>query len=492
MRFSVLPTLITVATAAVVPERRNLIDTIEQDIGKTLSGSNVCQQIASNVTGDVYYSLSPNFASDTNHYMTSSSQTPMCVVEVANAQDVSNILQIVAATRTPFAVKSGGHASNPGFSSTTGVFISLVKMNQVVLSEDKSTVEIGTGNRWTDVYSDLDGSGVNVVGGRVVGPGVGGFSLGGGYSWLSNQYGLTCDNVVSYNLVLPNGTITTVDSSNADLFFALKGGLNRFGIVTSIIFNTVPQPNLVYGGIQIYGIDSIPALINATDVFQRTNTDPKAQVILTINGGILAGAILILFYDGPTKPAAFTPYDDAGLAIASIVKSQSFADFSTVTPSNLQSGHRGAFHTMMTTGLTTNFMNAVYNESSFYGSLAILRGGTFLSYDIEPFGNYGQYATDSAFPHGNSPLPLNLYYSWTLSTDDAYWRGIIQQSIDHLTEVAKAEGIYSEETPAYPNYALSTYSGSQIYGAKNAARLRDIREKYDPDGVMLLAGGFNI
>jgi hypothetical protein len=146
MRFSVLPTLITVATAAVISERRNLIDTIEQDIGKTLSGSDVCQQIASNVTGVVYYSLSPNFASDTNHYMTSSSQSPLCVVEVANAQDVSTILKIVAATRTPFAVKSGGHASNPGFSSTPGVFISLVKMTQVILSDDKSTVEIGTGN----------------------------------------------------------------------------------------------------------------------------------------------------------------------------------------------------------------------------------------------------------------------------------------------------------------------------------------------------------
>jgi hypothetical protein len=326
----------------------------------------------------------------------------------------------------------------------------------------------------------------------VQGPGVGGFSLGGGYSWLSNQYGLTCDTVVSYNIVLPNGTITTVDSSNADLFFALKGGLNRFGIVTSIVFNTVPQQTMVYGGIQIYGLDAIPALINATDVFQRMNTDPKAQVILTINGGILAGAILILFYDAPTRPAAFTPYDEAGLSIASIVKTQSFADFASATPSNLQGGHRGAFHTMMTTGLTVNFMNAVYNESSFYGALALLRGGTFLSYDIEPFGNYGQYATDSAFPHANSPLPLNLYYSWTFSTDDAYWRGIIQQSIDHLTEVAKAEGIYSEDTPAYPNYALSTYSGSQIYGAANAARLRDIREQYDPDGVMLLAGGFNI
>ncbi|KAM3072373.1 hypothetical protein ACMFMG_009182 [Clarireedia jacksonii] len=488
MRYSVLPSLITVAAAAVISERRDLLDTI----GETLAGSNVCQQIAGNVTSDVIYPLSLNFASDTEHYMTSSSQIPMCVVEVENAQDVSNALKIIAATRTPFAVKSGGHASNPGFSSTPGVFISMSKMTQVILSDDKSTVEIGSGIRWTDAYAKLDGSGVNVVGGRVMGPGVGGFTLGGGYSWLSNQYGLTCDTVVAYNLVLPNGTITKVDSSNTDLFFALKGGLNRFGIVTSFIFKTVPQPNMVYGGIQIYGIDAIPALINATDVFQRTNTDPKAQVILTINGGILSGAILLLFYDGPTKPAAFTPYDNAGLGVTSIVKTQSFADFSTVTPSNLQSGHRGAFHTMMTTGLTTNFMNAVYNESSFYGALALLRGGTFLSYDIEPFGNYGQYATDSAFPHGNSPLPLNIYYSWTLSTDDAYWRGIIQQSIDHLTAVAKAEGIYSEDAPAYPNYALSTYGGAQIYGANNAARLRDIQEQYDPDGVMLLAGGFNI
>ena len=43
-----------------------------------------------------------------------------------------------------------------------------------------------------------------------------------GYSWLSNQYGLTIDNIVSYELVLPNGTVTTVTSANSDLFFALK------------------------------------------------------------------------------------------------------------------------------------------------------------------------------------------------------------------------------------------------------------------------------
>ncbi|KAM0134626.1 hypothetical protein ACHAO1_005543 [Botrytis cinerea] len=475
--------LFTIASAAVLSDRQ------------TLSGNDVCQQISGNITGKVYLplSLEPNFKRDIEHYMTSSTQTPMCVVEVASDADVSTVIKIVGSRRVPWGFKSGGHASNPGFSSTPGVFISLARLTQVTLSEDLSTVELGTGNLWTDVYSALDGTGVNVVGGRVIGPGVGGFSLGGGYSWLTDQYGLTCDTVVSFNLVLPNGTITKVDSSNPDLFFALKGGLNRFGIVTSIVLNTVPQQNTVYGGIQIYGIDAIPGLINATNTFQQENTDDKAQVILTINGGLVPGAILISFYDGPTRPSAFDPFNNVGaIPLISNVESQSFASFAKATPSNLQAGHRGAFHTMMTTSLTVGFMQAVYNESSFYGALAILHGGTFLSYDVEPFTDYGRYATDSAFPHANSPLPLNLYFAWTLQSQDAFWRGVMQQSIDHLTEVAKREGIFSEDQYAYPNYALSTYGGAQLYGPTNAARLREIQSKYDPNGVMLLAGGFNI
>lgn len=54
-------------------------------------------------------------------------------------------MKVIGSTRSPFAVKSGGHASNPGFSSTTGVHISLKRMDQVTLSDDNSTVEIGTG-----------------------------------------------------------------------------------------------------------------------------------------------------------------------------------------------------------------------------------------------------------------------------------------------------------------------------------------------------------
>lgn len=328
-----------------------------------------------------------------------------------------------------------------------------------------------------------------MVGGRVTGPGTGGFTLGGGYSWLTDQHGLTCDTVISYNLVLPNGTITTIDETTPDLFFALKGGLNRFGIVTSIVYRTVPQPNLVYGGIQVFAPSEVDALVAATITFQDTNTDPKAQVILTLNGGLVPGAILLSFYDGPSRPAAFDPYNNIP-AILDTLQVQTFYSFSKAAPSTLVSGNRGAFHTLSTSGFTQNFLAAVANESSYYGTLSLLETAILLSYDVEPFLKYGQYATDSAFPHANSPLPLNLYFSWALELDDAYWRGIIQQSIDYLTEVAKAEGIYDPDMYAYPNYALDTYTGVQLYGPTNTKRLRAIQAQYDPEDVMLLAGGF--
>lgn len=339
------------------------------------------------------------------------------------------------------------------------------------------------------MYDSLDGTGVNVVGGRVSGPGCGGFTLGGGFAWLTNQYGLTADSVVSFNLVLPNGSIITVNAATPDLFFALKGGMNRFGIVSSMILKTVPQPNQVYGGIQIHGPLSIAKLITATTLFQTTNTDPKAQVILTINGGLASTAFVLFFYDGPQRPSAFQMYDDVPY-IASTLKVQSHKDFTAATPSELAGGNRGAFHTLSTTSYTETFMTAVHNESIFYGALGALRGGVLISYDIEPFTKYGQYATDSAFGHANSPLPLNLYFSWQLQINDAYWRGIMQQSVNYLIEIAKAEGIYTDG--AYPNYALSTYTGNQLYGSVNAARLRTIQGQVDPTGVMLLAGGFAI
>ena len=73
------------------------------------------------------------------------------------------------------------------------------------------------------VYKALGPYGVTVAGGRITGVGVGGLSLGGGYSWISNSVGLSIDNILEYELVLPSGQIVIVNSSTyPDLFFGLK------------------------------------------------------------------------------------------------------------------------------------------------------------------------------------------------------------------------------------------------------------------------------
>ncbi|KAH7417844.1 hypothetical protein BKA64DRAFT_738392 [Cadophora sp. MPI-SDFR-AT-0126] len=487
MHLSILPLLIVSVSAGVLFQRQAV-------------PAPVSLQIAGSITGNVYYNpagsnstvsngTTPNpFTTAITHWMSSSSQTPLCVVEVNDANDISAAIKVIGATRTPFAVKSAGFNSNPGFSSTTGVHISLEKIKQITLSEDKATAEIGLGN--AKVYQSLNGSGVNVLGARADGPGTGGVTLSCGYSWYTNQYGLGCDTVVSYELVLPCGDITTVDASQPDLFFALKGGLNRFGIVTKIVFKTIPQPGQVYGGLQFFDPATVPALINATESFHLNSKDPKASVILTLGGGTLPGAILLSFYDGESRPADFDVFDDF-IPLFSTLATQDFSSMISGTLTSLQGGNRGSFASVSTTTLTHTFLAAVVNETNFWTRFTAGNSGGLLQYDVEPFHAYGKFATDSAYPHADSPLPLNIYFSWTDEKDDAFWNDAIQKSCAHLTEVARAEGILNEGS-VYPGYAYGTTRGDQLHGKENAARLREIQSLYDPEGVMLLAGGFTI
>ncbi|SJL13198.1 uncharacterized protein ARMOST_16637 [Armillaria ostoyae] len=148
----------------------------------TVLGFNACQSIADEVSSasDVYYPGSSSYVADNEHYATSSSQASKCSVEPGSAEDVGIILGIVGKTKTSFGVKGGGHATNQGFSSTTGVQIAMTRFNEVTYDPTTQTAVIGAGNIWDDVYEILNAQGVNVLGGRVTGVGVAGFTLGGG------------------------------------------------------------------------------------------------------------------------------------------------------------------------------------------------------------------------------------------------------------------------------------------------------------------------
>jgi FAD/FMN-containing dehydrogenase len=94
--------------------------------------------------------------------------TPRCVFKPTSALEVSSVVLLSRLTQCPFAVKGGGHAAYAGASSIDGgITVSMENFKKVQVSSDKKTADVGPGNRWVNVYTALETSGVGVVGGRV-------------------------------------------------------------------------------------------------------------------------------------------------------------------------------------------------------------------------------------------------------------------------------------------------------------------------------------
>ncbi|KAH8811174.1 hypothetical protein F5884DRAFT_854534 [Xylogone sp. PMI_703] len=183
---------------------------------------------------------------------------PLCVIQPESAEQVSKAITIIGTQECIFTIRSGGHGSFAGTSSVHGgLVIDLSRLNSIELFEDESTVLIGTGSRWRDVYLYLEERGLTTVGARDGSVGVGGFTLGGGISFISHRYGWALDNVRNFEVVLANGSIANVNQQTyPDLYFALRGGGNNFGIVTRFYFETHQQGQL-WGGASLFRLDDL-------------------------------------------------------------------------------------------------------------------------------------------------------------------------------------------------------------------------------------------
>lgn len=112
----------------------------------------------------------PQYKYAQNHYWNSANadNTPACAVFPQNAQDISNIVNVLLGyPDVAFAVKSGGHNANFGFSSTGGVLISMSNNNSTTISSGLQTAMISPGSTWAQTVADLEQYRVTVVGGRV-------------------------------------------------------------------------------------------------------------------------------------------------------------------------------------------------------------------------------------------------------------------------------------------------------------------------------------
>ncbi|THU76841.1 FAD-binding domain-containing protein [Dendrothele bispora CBS 962.96] len=463
-----------------------------------------CQLLEDSLPGLVFFPGSSNYTNDNFHYGASSTQNSTCTVEPSTNDDISTILKIIGRedVRSPFAVKSGGHTSNLGFSSTSGVMISLSNFNQIINEPLSNTVTLGPGATWDEVYAKLEVLNLTVVGGRIPGVGVGGLLLGGGYSWYTDEYGLALDNILSYDLVLPNGTfIQVTESSQPDLSFALRGGFNNFGIVTSFTVNSHPN-NGIWAGTLTFPSNTTDRVFAAVEKFSTGNQDPKASLILTYVAIAPDGESILqadLFYDAPQQPEVFTEILDIP-SLASTVGVRTLTEFLLEDFAILQTPEAGyTQHVIPTIHYTVPILNAIKTQvdATFTQAISDNRSLSTVGMNCEPFMHPFAHAFfDSAYPHSPTSRQVTpgnplIFYNNVTKSEKEYFDNAVKELAREIQKVVVREGEGLVEDIHYSNYALADTPLELIYGG-NLERLRGIKRDVDPMDVMGLSGGFKV
>lgn len=161
----------------------------------------------------------------------------------AGVKDVQAAVRFAREHDVPLAIRSGGH-SYAGWSSggsPRALVVDLRPLNGVQVSGAQAT--LGSGVALAAAYAGLADAGRAVPGGSCATVGLGGLTLGGGVGVLTRAFGLTSDNVNSIELVNADGDVVTANAqTDTDLFWALRGGGGRLGVVTSFTMDTHPAP----------------------------------------------------------------------------------------------------------------------------------------------------------------------------------------------------------------------------------------------------------
>ncbi|CZR63093.1 uncharacterized protein PAC_12990 [Phialocephala subalpina] len=412
---------------------------------------------------------------------------PACVITPASAADVLAIVKQAETWQCQFSTKSGGHVPFAGASNIQGgILIDLSSVNEITLSSDKTSAVVGSGQRWANVYAKLNALGLSALGTHTADVGVGGSLLGGGISPLANQHGWGCDNVLSYEVVIGDQILTVTPTSYSDLYFALRGGGNNFGIVTRFTIAVYPL-ELMWGGSYIYQMAEFAPVIDVmTNFTAQSDSDPK---------GI---ATTFLDYTAPVVNPPILANFTAPPHTASTMQVQTEASITTSIPSPW--GFQQTFWTFTykaNNALPHNiWVQCEQNVDAFLaqhpvagfqlGCIFVPVIPTLIKNSNKNGGNAMGLTTDSAL------MMFLLQITWNNAADQPYVYQFAQAFITEANATAHSMGV--NHPYVHLNYAHISQNPFFGYGPTNLAKLRAVSKKYDPQQTFqkLQPGGFKL
>ncbi|MFI5495975.1 FAD-binding oxidoreductase [Actinoplanes sp. NPDC051859] len=178
---------------------------------------------------------------------------PLLIAQCADADDVSAAVRYAVRNGIELSVRSTGHNVTGCAISDGGLTLDLSGLRDIRIDPDRRTAVVQPGVLWGDFDAAAQEHGLATTGGRISTTGVAGLTLGGGFGWLMRRYGLSADNLRAVDLVTADGRRSRVDpSTDAELFWALRGGGGNFGVATALEFRLHPVGPMVTGGAAFY------------------------------------------------------------------------------------------------------------------------------------------------------------------------------------------------------------------------------------------------
>jgi len=229
---------------------------------------------------------------------------PSLIARCIDTADVMRCVQFAREHGLLVSVKGGGHNVAGQAVCDRAFMIDLSLMNRVRVDPRGPTARAQGGAKWIDFDRETQAFGLATTGGTLSDTGIAGLTLGGGLGWLAGRHGLSCDNLVSADVVLADGTVVVANvNDHQDLFWALRGGGGNFGAVTAFEYRLHPVRQVLGGAVfhpladaanvlRFYGEFSseIPDELNTMGALLHTpEGDPVAAIAACYNGPADAG-----------------------------------------------------------------------------------------------------------------------------------------------------------------------------------------------------------
>jgi FAD/FMN-containing dehydrogenase len=398
---------------------------------------------------------------------------PALIARCTAPGDVVKAVRFAREQGLVVSVRGGGHNVTGNAVCDGGLMIDLSLMKGIRVDPAARTVRAQAGLTWREFDRECQAFGLATTGGAISSTGIAGLTLGGGFGWLGRSYGLACDNLISADVVLADGTIVTASAEeHADLFWGLRGGGGNFGVVTSFEYRLHPVGPIL-GGLLLYPLDRATEVLRVFRDFNASAPDASsvfAGLMTTPEGAqVLA---LIVCYNGPIEQgeALLQPLRERTAPMADLLGPMPYEQMQTLLDEGFPFGLQNYWKSEFLRGLPDEAIDQLIERFAATPS-------PLSAVVLEQFGGaYRRVAPDAtAFGHRDWDYNLLIMSRWTDPAD-------ADRNIRWARELWDAMQPFAAGA-VYVNYLEGGQEGANriraAYGA-NYDRLVALKDRYDP------------